>query len=96
MRLLYTDIARGEANDILAHIAQDNSTAAGDVADAIGSAIARLLAFPLLGSRTDVIGVRMIIARPHPYLIFYSIEDDELVIRNIRHPAQHRFSIRKS
>ena len=96
MRLLYTDVARREASDILAHIAQHNATAAEAVAHAIESTIARLFAFPLLGSQTDMAGVRMIVARPHPYLIFYSIEDDELVIRNIRHPARHHLTTGKS
>jgi plasmid stabilization system protein ParE len=86
----YTDTARDETNDIFAHIAKDNSHAAAEVAATIEATISRLLAFPRLGSPTNVAGVHMTIARPHPYLIFYSIEDDELVIRNVRHPARRR------
>ena len=65
MRARYTDTARDEADHILAHIANDSSTAAGDVAAIIETTIARLLAFPQLGSQTDVTGVRVAIARPH-------------------------------
>lgn len=27
---------------------------------------------------------------PHPYLLFYSIDDDTVVVRNIRHAARNR------
>ena len=92
MRARYTDAALDEADDILAHVRNDSAAAAAEVAAIIETMIARLLAFPQLGSQTDVTGVRVAIARPHSYLIFYSVDDDELVIRNVRHPARRRLS----
>jgi len=90
MRVRYTDTALDEIEDILAHIADDNPIAAAKVATAITVTIARLSTYPLLATETDVPAVRMTIARPYSYLIFYSTDGDRLVIRNVRHPARRR------
>jgi plasmid stabilization system protein ParE len=79
-----------ENDRLLATIAPDNPSAAANVAIAIAKTIARLSAFPHLGSRTDVASLWLTIARPYAYLIFYTVENDTLVIRNIRHPAKQR------
>jgi toxin ParE1/3/4 len=90
MRVRFTDTANDEADQLFAHIAAHNPTAAGELARIIEATIARLRSFPGLGAETDVSGVRIIVARPHPYLIFYAIDGDVLVVRNIRHPARRR------
>jgi toxin ParE1/3/4 len=90
MRVRYTATAHAEVDDILAHIAKDNPAAAGAVGAAINAAVARLRSFPHIGARTDDPGTYLKIARPYRYLIFYRIDDDAVVIRNIRHPARRR------
>ena len=90
MRLRYTATARTEIADILTTIASENPEAAERVASAIKSAAARLLRFPLIGRRTDMTDVRVKLARPYHHLIFYSVERETVVIRNVRHPAQRR------
>lgn len=52
MRLRYTATARAETDDILAHIANDNPSAAAAVGAAIKAAIARLRDFPRIGAET--------------------------------------------
>lgn len=88
MRVRFTDTANNEADQLFAHIAAHNPKAAGELAHKVEVIIARLRSFPHLGADTDISSVRVIVARPHPYLIFYSIQPDALVIRNIRHPAR--------
>ena len=90
MRVRYTATARAEADDIFAHIANDNPAAAVAVASAIRGAVARLRSFPHIGAATDESGIWIKIVRPYRYLIFYSIDRDAVVIRNIRHPARRR------
>jgi plasmid stabilization system protein ParE len=90
MSLRYTATARAEIDDILAHIANDNPSAAAAVGAAIKGAIARLRYFPRIGAETDDAGVYMKIVRPFRYLVFYSIDGESLVIRNVRHPARRR------
>lgn len=90
MRVRYTATARVEADDIFARIANDNPAAAAAVASAISGAVARLRSFPHIGAATDEGGIHIKIVRPFHYLIFYSFDDDTVVIRNIRHPARRR------
>ena len=90
MKVRYTDTANEENDQLLAGIAADNPKAAADVAAAIEAAVARLSSFPHLGVETDLLGVRLIVARPYSYLIFYAIERDVLFVRNIRHPSRKR------
>ncbi len=90
MRVLYTATALTEADDILAHIADDNPAAAAAVGAAIKAAIAQLLPFPRIGAETDEPSTYIKIARPYRYLIVYRIDGDTVVIRNVRHPARRR------
>jgi toxin ParE1/3/4 len=90
MRVRYTETADDENDRLLAGIAADNPEAAADVAAAIEATVARLSSFPRLGVETDLTGVRLMVARPYLYLIFYAIERDVLVVRNIRHPSRQR------
>jgi plasmid stabilization system protein ParE len=88
MNVRYTDTALAEINDILAHIADDNPLAADEVGAIMRATIARLADFPRLAFETDVPEVRVAPVLPYRYLIFYSVHDDSLVIRNVRHTAR--------
>ena len=88
MKVRYTDTALAEINDVLSHIATDNPLAADEVAAIIRETIARLAHFPRLAMETDVPDVRVAPVLPYRYLIFYSVHDDSLVIRNVRHAAR--------
>jgi plasmid stabilization system protein ParE len=90
MKVRYTESANDENDQLLAGIAVDNPAAAADVAAVIKATIARLSAFPRLGTETDLQGVRLMVARPYAYLIFYAIDRDVLVVRNIRHPRRQK------
>ena len=90
MKVRYTESANDENDQLLAGIAADNPTAAADVAAAIEATIARLSSFPRLGTETNLQGVRLMVARPYAYLIFYAIDRDVLVVRNIRHPRRQK------
>lgn len=90
MRRRYTETANHESEQLFASIAADNPAAAAKIAATIEATIARLSSFPRLGAETDVDAVRVIVARPYAYLIYYTVENDVLLIRNIRHPARRR------
>jgi plasmid stabilization system protein ParE len=90
MRVRYTESANEENDQLLAEIAADSPTAAADVAAATEATLVRLVSFPRLGAQTDLPDVRFIIARPFAYLMFYTIENDVLVVRNIRHPRRQQ------
>jgi toxin ParE1/3/4 len=90
MKVHFTDSASADIEEILAQIKTDNTVAAAAVALAIREATARLSLFPRIGAETDHPGIFMKIVRPYRYLIFYRIESDVVVIRNVRHPARRR------
>ena len=93
MRLRYTATACAEIDEVLSHITEYNPSAAAAVGAAIKAAASRLRHFPHIGAETDEAGVRMKIGRPFRYLIFYSTEDECVVIRNVRHPARRQLPI---
>jgi len=43
---------------------------------------------PEMAQLTDESGVRRLPVRPYPYVIFYAIEGDEVVILHVRHGAR--------
>jgi plasmid stabilization system protein ParE len=90
MKLRFTATARTELNDLLAFIAQDNSSAAAAVGSAVKTSLARLRLFPRLGSETDDPSIFIQVVRPFGYLIFYTLRSDTIIIRNVRHPARQR------
>jgi toxin ParE1/3/4 len=85
MRIQYTDTALFEVEEILAYIAKDNPLAAEEVAAVIRVSIDRLASFPRLAIETDVTGVRVIPVLPYRYVVFYSVTDDAVIVRNVRH-----------
>jgi toxin ParE1/3/4 len=88
MRVRYTAKANRDLDEVLSYIKADNPEAAVAVGVAITATVSRLLSFPYLGATTDQPEVRVVMARPYRYLIFYRADHDVIVIRNIRHPAR--------
>jgi len=90
MRARYTETALGEIDQILSLIAKDNPLAAEEVAAVLQSTIRRLTDYPRLAVETDDPNIRVAPVLPYRYLIFYGIEDETLIIRNVRHSARER------
>jgi len=90
MTVKYTETALEEIEDILSYIAKDNSDAALRVSAAILATIDRIAEFPLMGVETDVAEVRMTLVLPYRYLVFFSIKDDALIVRNVRYGRRQR------
>jgi addiction module RelE/StbE family toxin len=85
MRLRYTLPALADLDSILAYIATRSPQGAARVQQRIRNAVQLLTEFPSIGIRTQDPSIRRIVARPYPYLIFYEVADDEVVIHAIRH-----------
>jgi toxin ParE1/3/4 len=47
-----------------------------------------LCAYPQIGVQTDEPGIRRIVARPYPYLIFYEPTETTLIVHAIIHAAR--------
>jgi toxin ParE1/3/4 len=90
MRVRFTSTALTELTQILDYIAVENPPAAGRVAARIDNVVERLRRFPHSAAATDDPKVRMAVVGHYPYLIFYGISGDEIIIRNVRHGARRR------
>jgi toxin ParE1/3/4 len=90
MRVHYTEAALAELGNIFSYITQHNRVAAAQVVARIEDAAARLARFPQMGTPKYKPGVRMIPLRRYPFLIFYTVEADEILILSVRHAAQKR------
>lgn len=90
MRVRFTATAFAELNDIRDYIAKDNPTAAKAVVLRVEQVIARIAQYPQIAREIDPSGVRVFPVGPFPYLIFYTVGEEEVIIRNVRHGRRRR------
>jgi toxin ParE1/3/4 len=90
MKIRYTETALIEIDEIFSFIAKDNVNAAAAVVDHAWATIDRLGHFPRLGQVATESGVRIMQIGRFPFLVFYTIEQDEVVILHVRHTARRR------
>ena len=91
MKVRFTRTAVTEINEIFSYIAERNPSAALAVVSQIDRTIARLAKFPAMGHLKYKPNIRMLpVGRFRQYLVFYTIEGDEIVILNVRHGARRR------
>lgn len=90
MKVHYTETALIEIDGILSYIAKDNPLAADDVAALIRLTITRLSDYPRMATQTSVPDVRVAPVLPYRYLIFFTVADDALLVRNVTHSAREQ------
>lgn len=92
MRVRFTRRATGDLADIAAYLNRHSPEAALHVRAAILSALQRLAAFPLSGRAQSVEGVRKLVVRKYPYLVYYVIDAaaGEVIILTVQHAARER------
>jgi toxin ParE1/3/4 len=92
MRLRFTPKAVADIFAIAEYIGEHSPAASQRVRAAIYASLEQLLAFPLLGRAQKTVGVRRLVTRRYRYLVYYTVNeaDDEIVILNVKHPAQDR------
>jgi toxin ParE1/3/4 len=88
MRLRYTLPALADLTHILDYIALRSPSGAARIQSRIQNITSLLVQCPHAGRTTDVPNIRPITTPPYPYLIFYEIAGDEIVIHAVRHGAR--------
>ena len=88
MNLRYTPKALAELADILAYIAERSPQGARNVQARIQAITALLVQHPHSGQLTSDSGLRRIVTPPYPYLVFYEVTAEEVVIIGVRHAAR--------
>jgi toxin ParE1/3/4 len=92
MKLRFTPRAAQDLAGIADYIGERNPAAARYVRTAILHSLQNLVWFPQVGRAQAVKGVRKLVTRKYPYLIYYTIDEaaQEIVILAIQHPARER------
>ena len=88
MKLRYTRPALADLESILDYIAAHSPQSARRVQVHLQAVIDLLLVHPRIGRRTDDPLIRRMTAARHPYLVFYEIGEDEIIIHAVRHNAR--------
>lgn len=92
MRLRFTPRATQDLATIGDYIREKNPAAASRVRTAILKSLQNLAVFAHMGRRQSVEGVRKMVTRRDPYLLYYRVDADagEIVVPIIQHPARRR------
>jgi plasmid stabilization system protein ParE len=88
MNVVYAPRALRDLDSIVAYHIERNPAGAFNVLGAIKSSIDTLSFFPQIGRLVDNAGHRRVPVLRYPYLIFYRVAGDELLILHIRHTSR--------
>lgn len=88
MSIRYTLPALADLDSILTHIAKASPQGAARVQKRIQDVISLLQGHPEIGLRTDDPDIRRLTTTPYPFLVFYEIGGQEIIIHAIRHGAR--------
>src|SRR5271170_1930935 len=88
MNVVYAPRALRDLNSIGAYLTGHNPTGAANVLGAIKSSIDTLSFFPQIGRLVDDAGHRRVPVLRYPYLLFYRVLGDELLILHIQHTTR--------
>jgi plasmid stabilization system protein ParE len=92
MKLHFTPRAAQDLADIGDYIRERSPEAALRVRAAILESLQNLVLFPQVGRQQKVEGVRKLVTRQYPYLVYYTADEaaEEIIIIAIQHPARER------
>lgn len=88
LRLRYTSPAIADLNSILDYIAANSPQGAKRVQRRIQGVIELLPTHPRIGIPTDDPTIRRLTTPPYPYLVFYEVSEEEIIIHAVRHAAR--------
>ena len=88
MKVRDTDTAADEIEEIFAYIAEHDRSAAQRIVARVEQTVSISSDFPDVAQMTDELAVRRMPVGRYPFLIFYTIENDEVVILHVRHTAR--------
>ncbi|HSI40637.1 MAG TPA: type II toxin-antitoxin system RelE/ParE family toxin [Xanthobacteraceae bacterium] len=92
MKLRFTAKAVGQIDLALDFIGERSPQGAAGLRRRISSAVVLLQEHPRAGQTTSRQGVRRLSLSPFPYVIFYRIYEEEVVILRFRHGARSPLS----
>ena len=88
MKLRYTRRAAAELEEVLAYLEERSPLGAHRVQARIQTITNLLLEHPKAGQLTSNGRLRRMVASPYPYLIFYEVTQDYIVVHGLHHAAR--------
>jgi toxin ParE1/3/4 len=88
MRVRYTETALREVDEIFTYIANHSVVAAAAVIARVDELVGQPSEFPYMAQETDIAGVRKFPLGRFPYVLYYTVEQDEVIILHVRHGAR--------
>lgn len=88
MRVRYTRAALADLTEIGVYVGAHFPTIRTRVRDRIRAVVALLADHPFIGTPTDHPPVRRMTTSPYPYVVFYEVRSDEVIVHALRHSAQ--------
>ena len=93
MKLRYTKRAASELDAVLGHIDEQSPQGAAKVKRRMQAVIDVLLRYPEAGRMTSRAGLRRLVVHPYPYVVFYRVSSDAIIIHGVRHSARRPSSM---
>jgi addiction module RelE/StbE family toxin len=88
MKLRFTKLAIADLENILDYITERSPQGAKRVHARIQAVLDLIAKQPGIGAQTDKSSVRRAVTVPYPYLIFYEVTEQEVIVHTIRHGAR--------
>lgn len=88
MRLRYTRPALADLDAILDYMAAHSPKSAARIHARIETVVNILVTHPNIGAQTDDPTIRRLTATPYPYLIFYEVAGEDIIVHAVRHGAR--------
>jgi toxin ParE1/3/4 len=88
VKIRFTPEALIEFSEILEYLKTRSPGGARNVSARVKAVLTNLSDYPLSGTLTDMEQMRRIKVQHYPYLIFYRVEEQEIIILGIRHAAR--------
>jgi toxin ParE1/3/4 len=93
VRLRVTRRAATQIERALDYIEGESPQGANRMRERIESLLLLLAQHPHAGQATDLPGVRRLTVSPYPYLIFYRVTGDEVIVQRVRHTSRRPPSV---
>jgi toxin ParE1/3/4 len=88
VRLRYSETAFRQIDKALHHVALEAPQGAQNIGGRIRAVLALILEHPFAGQATSRMGVRRVLVTPYPYVIYYRVKAEEILVTRFRHTSR--------
>jgi len=90
VKLRFTPRARDDLVEIADFLRERNPRAALQVRAAILNSLQMIARYPSAGRLQTTARIRKLVVRRYPYLVYYTLRDQEIIVLSVKHAARRR------